>query len=180
MLEQKQKNTCVCSWYQLSNDLSKKSKKRKQRAHMCLLLSCTLHQLSNQIKSCARSYHIGLWSLALCFILQIILGWWNRAKRKSALRKVESLKCCSNMKLIHLYDRAAEVIWRFPILSWPTIMFSMLPMFSKLTPCSPIRDGRIQQFLQPWIHGICQTWSWQREWVIFWGLPWAVLVGFYS
>ena len=29
-------------------------------------------------------------------------------------------------------------------------MVSMLPMFSKLTPCSPIRDGRIQQFLQPW------------------------------
>ena len=29
-------------------------------------------------------------------------------------------------------------------------MFSMLPMFSKLTPCSPIRDGRIQRFLQPW------------------------------
>ena len=28
-------------------------------------------------------------------------------------------------------------------------MFSMLPMFSKLTPCSPIRDCRMEQFLQP-------------------------------
>ena len=33
-------------------------------------------------------------------------------------------------------------------------MFSILPMFSKLTACSLIRDGRIPQFLQACLRGI--------------------------
>ena len=34
-------------------------------------------------------------------------------------------------------------------------MFSMLPMFSKVIPCSPIRDGRMERFLQPCCSYIC-------------------------
>ena len=44
------------------------------------------------------------------------------------------------------------VIWlMFSIFSMFS-MYSMLPMFSKLTPCSPIRDGRMEQLVEPcWI-----------------------------
>ena len=44
------------------------------------------------------------------------------------------------------------VIWlMFSIFSIFSL-FSMLPMFSKLTPCSPIRDGRMERVLQPCHH----------------------------
>ena len=30
-------------------------------------------------------------------------------------------------------------------------MYSVFSMFSKFTPCSPIRDGKIPKFVEPWV-----------------------------
>ena len=57
-------------------------------------------------------------------------------------------------KLAFLLQKSSGDFWvirlMFSIFSMFS-MFFMLPVFSKLTPCSPIWDGRIQQFLQPCI-----------------------------
>ena len=52
-------------------------------------------------------------------------------------------------KLAFLLQKSSGDFWVIWLMFSIFSMFSMLTMFSKLIPYSPIRDGRIQQFLQP-------------------------------
>ena len=73
--------------------------------------------------------------------------------RRDKCRKIECLegKDCSwlhsNKHAMNIFIQTSikESWLMFSIFS----MFSMLPTFSKLTSCSPIQDGRMEQYLQP-------------------------------
>ena len=52
-------------------------------------------------------------------------------------------------KLAFLLQKSSGDFWVIWLMFSIFSMFSMLTMFSKLIPYSSIRDGRIQQFLQP-------------------------------
>ena len=102
-------------------------------------------------KIALQSLNCGMQCSLLYFAILHCTAWWHLLLSEIELGCNDAATQWDFVEKKILDIWVPQFAWCSPILSWPSMMFSIFSMFSQFSPCSPIRHCKISQFVKPCI-----------------------------